>query len=358
MERAGDRRVLLVNAKVARPWENLVNQRMAAAEERHPNAVLVDWFSLASEHPEWFAGDGAHLLPDGARAYAELIRSALSRPSGPQIRLGGSWGWHDAGGSCRRRRGRRHHTRSPCVSIIEGIVGREILDSRGNPTVEVEVLLESGIMGRAAVPSGASTGSREAIELRDGDAERYLGKGVRKAVDAVNGEIADAVIGLDAIDQRDLDRLLSDLDGTDNKARLGANAILGVSLAAAKAVSAELELPLYRYLGGPNASVLPVPMMNIINGGEHADNNVDIQEFMMMPVGAPTFSEALRRGAEIYHTLKKVLKRGLSTGDRRRGRLRAEPRSNEEAIELILAGDRAGRLSPRRGDLSGTRRRL
>ncbi|HMY86476.1 MAG TPA: phosphopyruvate hydratase, partial [Microthrixaceae bacterium] len=172
------------------------------------------------------------------------------------------------------------------MSIIEGIWAREILDSRGNPTVEVEVELDSGAMGRAAVPSGASTGAFEAVELRDGDADRFGGKGVTDAVDNVNGEIADALLGLDAVDQRDLDRILIDLDGTDNKGRLGANAILGVSMATAKAVATELDLPLYRYVGGPNACVLPVPMLNVINGGEHADNNVDLQEYMFMPVGA------------------------------------------------------------------------
>jgi len=232
------------------------------------------------------------------------------------------------------------------VSIIEGIVGREILDSRGNPTVEVEVELDSGALGRAAVPSGASTGAFEAVELRDGDAERYLGKGVLTAVDAVNGEIADAVIGLDATDQRDLDRLLRELDGTDNKARLGANAILGVSLAAAAAAADELDLPLYRYVGGPNACVLPVPMLNVINGGEHADNNVDVQEFMLMPVGAASFSEALRWGVETYHTLKKVVhERGLSTAIGDEGGFAPNLESNEAAVQLLLeAIERSGRV--------------
>jgi enolase len=231
------------------------------------------------------------------------------------------------------------------VSIIEGIVGREILDSRGNPTVEVEVELDSGALGRAAVPSGASTGAFEAVELRDGDEGRYLGKGVTGAVGAVNGEIADAVLGLDALDQRDLDRVLLEIDGTDNKARLGANAILGVSLAVAKAAADELELPLYRYVGGPNACVLPVPMLNVINGGEHADNNVDLQEFMFMPVGAASFSEALRWGAECYHTLKKVVhERGLSTAIGDEGGFAPDLGSNEEAVTLLVeAIERAGR---------------
>ena len=231
------------------------------------------------------------------------------------------------------------------MSIIEGIVAREILDSRGNPTVEVEVELDSGAVGRAAVPSGASTGAFEAVELRDGDADRYLGKGVLQAVDHVNGEIADALLGFDAVDQRDLDRILLDLDGTDNKGRLGANAILGVSLAVAKATATELDLPLYRYVGGPNACVLPVPMLNVINGGEHADNNVDLQEYMFMPVGAASFSEAVRWGAECYHTLKKVVhERGLSTAIGDEGGFAPNLGSNEEAVALLVeAIERAGR---------------
>ncbi len=231
------------------------------------------------------------------------------------------------------------------MSIIEGIWAREILDSRGNPTVEVEVELDSGAMGRAAVPSGASTGAFEAVELRDGDAGRFGGKGVTDAVDHVNGEIADALLGLDAVDQRDLDRILIDLDGTDNKGRLGANAILGVSMAAAKAVATELDLPLYRYVGGPNACVLPVPMLNVINGGEHADNNVDLQEYMFMPVGAASFSEAVRWGAECYHTLKKVVgDRGLSTAIGDEGGFAPNLGSNEEAVALLVeAIERAGR---------------
>ena len=231
------------------------------------------------------------------------------------------------------------------MSIIEGILSREILDSRGNPTVEVEVELDSGAVGRAAVPSGASTGAFEAVELRDGDAERYLGKGVRSAVEHVNGEIADALVGFDAVDQRDLDRVLVDLDGTDNKGRLGANAILGVSLAIAKAAAEELALPLYRYVGGPNACVLPVPMLNVINGGEHADNNVDIQEYMFMPVGAASFSEDVRWGAECYHTLKKVVhERGLSTAIGDEGGFAPNLASNEEAVALLVeAIERAGR---------------
>jgi len=232
------------------------------------------------------------------------------------------------------------------LSIIVGIIGREILDSRGNPTVEVEVELDSGATGRAAVPSGASTGAFEAVELRDGDADRYLGKGVTRAVEHVDGEIADALLGLDATDQRDIDRLLLELDGTDNKGRLGANAILGVSLAVAKAAADELDLPLYRYVGGPNACVLPVPMMNVINGGEHADNNVDIQEFMLMPVGAASFGEALRWGTECYHTLKKVVgERGLSTAIGDEGGFAPNLGSNEEAVSLLVeAIERSGRV--------------
>jgi len=231
------------------------------------------------------------------------------------------------------------------VSIIEGIIGREIIDSRGNPTVEVEVELDSGATGRAAVPSGASTGAFEAVELRDGDDTRHGGKGVQDAVGHVNGEIADALLGLDAADQRDLDRILLALDGTDNKGRLGANAILGVSLAAAAAVSSELDLPLFRYVGGVNACTLPVPMMNVINGGEHADNNVDLQEFMFMPVGAASFSEALRWGAECYHTLRGVLhERGLSTAIGDEGGFAPDLGSNEEAVALLVeAIERAGR---------------
>jgi enolase len=229
------------------------------------------------------------------------------------------------------------------VSIIEHIVGREVLDSRGNPTVEVEVVLDSGARGRAIVPSGASTGAFEAVELRDGDG-RYGGKGVLNAVGHVDDEIYDAIVGLDALQQRDLDRVLCDLDGTDNKGRLGANAILGVSLAVAKAAADELELPLYRYVGGANAHVLPVPMMNVLNGGVHADNNVDIQEFMIMPVGAASFAEALRWGTETYHALKKVVHdRGLSTAIGDEGGFAPNLASNEEAVQLLLeAVEKAG----------------
>ncbi len=229
------------------------------------------------------------------------------------------------------------------MSTIDFVFGREVLDSRGNPTVEVEVVLESGAQGRAIVPSGASTGQFEAVELRDGG-ERYAGKGVLGAVDNVNGEIAEMVEGLDAFEQRAIDRLLCDLDGTDNKARLGANALLGVSLAIAKAAAAELELPLYRYVGGTNAHVLPVPMMNVLNGGAHADNNVDLQEFMIMPVGAPSFSEALRWGTQTYHVLKQVLhERGLSTAIGDEGGFAPNLASNEEALQVLLVAiERAG----------------
>lgn len=229
------------------------------------------------------------------------------------------------------------------MSIIEHIAGREVLDSRGNPTIEVEVILESGAAGRAIVPSGASTGAFEAVELRDGGS-RYGGKGVLNAVAHVDDEIYDALVGFDALDQRDIDRVLLDLDGTDNKGRLGANAILGVSLAVARAAADELAVPLYRYIGGVNAHVLPVPMLNVLNGGEHADNNVDIQEFMIMPVGAASFSEALRWGAETYHVLKKVLQdRGLSTSIGDEGGFAPNLASNEDAVKLLIeAIEKAG----------------
>ncbi len=229
------------------------------------------------------------------------------------------------------------------MSTIEHIVGREVLDSRGNPTVEVEVVLDSGATGRAIVPSGASTGQFEAVELRDGG-DRFGGKGVLDAVGHVDDEIYDLVVGLDALDQRDVDRLLVDLDGTDNKARLGANAILGVSLAVAKAAANEQGLPLYRYVGGVNAHVLPVPMMNVLNGGVHADNSVDLQEFMIMPVGAASFHEALRWGAETYHVLKTILHdRGLSTAVGDEGGFAPDLASNEEACRLLVqAVEQAG----------------
>lgn len=229
------------------------------------------------------------------------------------------------------------------MSEIVSVVGREILDSRGNPTVEVDVTLDSGASGRAAVPSGASTGEHEAVELRDGG-QRYLGKGVLGAVAAVNGEIADMLAGMDALDQRLVDAQLISLDATANKARLGANAILGTSLAVAKAAAAELDLPLYRYVGGPNAHVLPVPMMNVLNGGAHADNSVDMQEFMVMPVGAPSLREALRWGTETYHTLKKVLHdRRLSTAVGDEGGFAPDLASNEDAIRILVeAIERAG----------------
>ena len=220
---------------------------------------------------------------------------------------------------------------------IGEIRAREILDSRGNPTVEAEVYLADGSMGRAAVPSGASTGEHEAVELRDGDEARYKGKGALKAVENVNGEIADALANMDASDQRALDDKMIELDGTDNKGRLGANAILAVSMAAARASAGSIGVPLYRYLGGVSANVLPVPMMNILNGGAHADNNVDFQEFMAMPVGAPSFAEALRWGAEVFHTLKGVLKkRGYNTAVGDEGGFAPSLKSNTEAIEVIL----------------------
>ena len=223
------------------------------------------------------------------------------------------------------------------MSAIVDIIGREVIDSRGNPTVECDVLLESGVMGRAAVPSGASTGSREAIELRDGDKSRYLGKGVLKAVEHINTEIAEAVLGLDASEQAFLDKTLIDLDGTDNKGRLGANAMLAVSMAVARAAAEEAGLPLYRYFGGMGAVQLPVPMMNVINGGAHANNNLDIQEFMILPVGAPTFREALRYGAEVFHALKKILHdKHISTAVGDEGGFAPSVASHEEAIQLIL----------------------
>jgi enolase len=223
------------------------------------------------------------------------------------------------------------------LTTIVKVVGREILDSRGNPTVEADVILADGSMGRAAVPSGASTGEHEAVELRDGDKSRYLGKGTQNAVAHVNGEIATALHGKDALQQSEIDRLMIDLDGTPNKGRLGANAILAVSMAAARAGAASQRTQLYRYLGGVGASILPVPMMNIINGGAHADNSVDVQEFMIAPFGAPKFSEALRMGVEVFHTLKKVLhKKGYSTAVGDEGGFAPMLKSNEEAIESVL----------------------
>ncbi len=230
------------------------------------------------------------------------------------------------------------------MSAIVDIIGREIIDSRGNPTVECDVLLESGVMGRAAVPSGASTGSREAIELRDGDPQRWLGKGVLKAVENINTEISEAIMGLDAAEQAYIDRTLIELDGTENKGRLGANAMLAVSMAVAKAAAEESGLPLYRYFGGSGAMSLPVPMMNVINGGAHANNNLDLQEFMIVPVGAPSLREALRYGAEVFHALKKLLhERGMSTAVGDEGGFAPSVENHEAAIRLILeAVERAG----------------
>lgn len=230
------------------------------------------------------------------------------------------------------------------MTTIIDVLGREILDSRGNPTVEVEVQLESGIIGRAAVPSGASTGEHEAVELRDGDKKRYLGKGVLKAVENVNDKIADELIDFDAVDQIAIDNLLIQLDGTPNKSELGANAILGVSLACAKAAAETLGLPLFQYIGGVNAKTLPVPMMNILNGGSHADNTVDFQEFMIVPHGAETFAEALRMGAETFHSLKSVLKsKGYSTSVGDEGGFAPNLKSNEETLEIILSAiEKAG----------------
>ena len=230
------------------------------------------------------------------------------------------------------------------MSVIESVYAREVLDSRGNPTVEVEVVLESGAEGRAIVPSGASTGAFEAVELRDGDKSRYLGKGTQTAVDNVNNIIAEQLEGMESTDQPAIDALLIELDGTHNKGKLGANAILGVSMAVARASAEELGLPLFQYIGGVNAKQLPVPMMNILNGGEHADNSVDVQEFMILPVGAPTFKEGLRMGAEVFHSLKKVLsERGLACGVGDEGGFAPNLGSNREALELIVeAIEKAG----------------
>ncbi len=233
------------------------------------------------------------------------------------------------------------------MSMIIDVYGREVLDSRGNPTVEVEVVLESGAMGRAMVPSGASTGAFEAVELRDGDKDRYLGKGVTQAVEHVNSELAEELVGLESDDQRAIDDAMIALDGTDNKGNFGANAILGVSLACAKASAEEAGLPLYKYVGGPNAHLLPTPMMNILNGGVHADNNVDFQEFMIMPVGAPTFAEALRWCAEIYHTLKKVLHdAGLGGGVGDEGGFAPNFKTNKEPLEYIVKACKAAGYEP------------
>ena len=230
------------------------------------------------------------------------------------------------------------------MSAIVDVIGREVLDSRGNPTVEADVVLESGVSGRAAVPSGASTGSREAVELRDGDAGRYMGKGVLKAVEHINTELCEAIIGLDASEQAFIDRTLIDLDGTENKSRLGANAVLAVSCAVAKAAAEESSLPLYRYLGGAGGMQLPVPLMNVINGGAHANNSVDMQEFMIVPIGAPTFREAVRYGAQVFHTLKKLIdKKGMSTTVGDEGGFAPNLPSNEAALQLLMeAIDAAG----------------
>ncbi len=233
------------------------------------------------------------------------------------------------------------------MSAIVDVIAREILDSRGNPTVEADVLLESGVMGRAAVPSGASTGEKEAMELRDGDKQRYLGKGVLKAVEYVNTEIAEAIIGLDAAEQAFIDQTMIELDGTENKSRLGANAILAVSMAVARAAAEESGLPLYRYLGGSGKMEMPVPMMNIINGGAHANNNIDMQEFMIIPVGAPNFREAVRYGAEVFHALKKLIdEKGMPTTVGDEGGFAPNLASNEAALKLIVEGIEAAGYVP------------
>lgn len=233
------------------------------------------------------------------------------------------------------------------MSLIEDIIGRQIIDSRGNPTVEVDVVLDNGILGRAAVPSGASTGEHEAVELRDGDSSAFMGKGVKKAVENVNSTIADQLLGHNVFNQIDIDQLLLELDGTENKSKLGANAMLGVSMAVADAAANALNIPLWRYLGGVNSKVLPVPMMNIINGGSHADNNVDLQEFMIMPTGAETFSEAVRMGSEVFHHLKKVLSSlGYATSVGDEGGFAPNLKSNEEALEVILRAIEAAGYKP------------
>ena len=233
------------------------------------------------------------------------------------------------------------------MSAIQEIAAREILDSRGNPTIEVDVLLENGVAGRAAVPSGASTGGHEAVELRDGDAARYLGKGVQKAVENVEEQIAPALRGMEPVNQIEIDRTLIELDGTENKGKLGTNAILGVSMAVARAAATEREMPLYRYLGGPLARTMPVPLMNILNGGAHATNTVDLQEFMIVPVGTASFAEALRMGAEVFHSLKKVLvKRGLATGVGDEGGFAPDLKSDEEALQVIIEAIEAARYAP------------
>ncbi len=233
------------------------------------------------------------------------------------------------------------------MSVIVNVTAREVLDSRGNPTVEADVLLESGALGRAAVPSGASTGEKEAIELRDGDKKRYLGKGVLKAVENVNTEIAEAIVGIDASEQAFIDKVMIDLDGTDNKSRLGANAILAVSMAVAHAAAKDAGLPLFRYLGGSASMDMPVPMMNVINGGAHANNNIDMQEFMIIPVGAPTFSEAIRYGTEVFHALKKLIdSKGMSTTVGDEGGFAPNLESNESALQLIVAAIEAAGFVP------------
>lgn len=235
------------------------------------------------------------------------------------------------------------------MGTIAGMIARQILDSRGNPTVEVDVYTSNGIMGRAAVPSGASTGAHEAVELRDNDKKRYLGKGVLKAVTNINSAINDELKGMNIFSQSAIDQKMISLDGTENKANLGANAILGVSLAVAKAAAQEAGMPLYRYIGGVNARLLPVPMMNILNGGAHADNSIDFQEFMVMPTGAESFSEALRMGAEVFHHLKKVLKdKGLSTNVGDEGGFAPNIKSNEEAIQIVLKAIVLSSVSPER----------
>ncbi len=234
------------------------------------------------------------------------------------------------------------------MSAIVDVIAREILDSRGNPTIEADVVLESGVSGRAAVPSGASTGSKEAIELRDGDAARYFGKGVMKAVDHVNTELCEAIIGLDATEQAFIDKTMCDLDGTENKSRLGANAILAVSCAVAKAAAEESSLPLYRYLGGAGEMQLPVPQMNVINGGAHANNKIDLQEFMLVPLGAPSFREALRYGAEVFHTLKKIIdSRGMPTTVGDEGGFAPNLPVERGGAATAGRGDRQGRLRSR-----------
>src|SRR5689334_15118656 len=330
------------------------------AGHRLPGRVRCDAFGAAARRQRHGIGWPTRVRA-GARARGRRFRrrgrvhgdapasrrSVVGRPERVAARAHARAPRVAEGARCERQASRfcRNGIDEPRImSAIVDVIAREILDSRGNPTVEADVVLESGVSGRAAVPSGASTGSREAIELRDGDAARFLGKGVTKAVENVNTEICEAVLGLDASEQALIDRTLIELDGTDNKSRLGANAILAVSCAVAKAAAEESSLPLYRYLGGAGEMQLPVPLMNVINGGAHANNRIDLQEFMIVPLGAPTFREAVRYGAEVFQTLKKLIdERGMHTTVGDEGGFAPDLPSNEAALQLLMeAIDRAG----------------